>query len=283
MGNNNGRHKNNKKAIHRDIGEVANQYPEVDTLKLSFKICRNIFVNIPLKDIASCMLVCKEWRSLIDTCAFYKAYMYHHYDFELKEPPRSSPLNEWKSRSNCLKTDINLNNRIDPHKPNHYVFKPFPDIWKCNMVVPYALAPPQGAINIYHNFLQALRWLERLDEKLIELDKGLTMHCCLIPWFKERMPTSREVLAILGSHKEITRTLVDASPLTKQEMKIYYGMLKNRYKGVHFDSELYDFFLGNVKEKSIIFDCNVDIVDPVPSFILSKISDGWVGGLIYSI
>ncbi len=237
---------------------------------------------MPLKDLANCMLTCKEWRSLIDTCHFWKYYVSINFDFGLAEPSETSPLYEWKNRSTCLKADTRNNNTY-PSVSSFYVFKPFPDLWMCNVIVPYALAPPQGSVEIYHNFLKAMRWLQKLDEKLQELNANQVMHGCLIPWFKDRLPTSREVLAILGAHKEIVRTLSEAKPLTKQEMKLYYGMLKNKYRGPNFNNQLYEFTVNNVTDRTIIFDCNVDIVAPVPSFILTKLSPGWVGGLLYSI
>ena len=129
-----------------------------------------------------------------------------------------------------------------------------------------------------------MRWLEKMEKLLQQLNCHNKMHGCLIPWFKERMPSSKEILSILGAHKELVRTCPDASPLTKQEMKIYYGMLKKSYRGSNnFDSKIYEFTLNNVRDKAIIFDCNVDLVDPVPSFILTKLAPGWVGGLLYSI
>ena len=85
-------------SIFRLIGCVLGIEPDVVSLGFPFQVCKKIFVQLSLTDLGNCMLVCKEWRSLIDTCHFWQSYILQHYDWALAEPFRWSVISHWKHR-----------------------------------------------------------------------------------------------------------------------------------------------------------------------------------------
>lgn len=158
-------------------------------------------------------------------------------------------------------------------------------MWNCDIVVPYGLEPPDGTVEKLHHFLHAMRWMEKLRMKIDELDvrKELNIEPCLMPWAKDRMPTPREVLDVFNAHIEIIRSAYDARTLNPQELRAYYGLLRTRYRGPKFSDALYYWFTDHAHRENLIFDCDADVVDPTPSFILTRLAPGWVGGAIYAV
>ena len=260
---------------HRKSDGVA----DVETLRLPFHVCRHIFVLLPLPDIARCMRVCKEWRSLIDTCMFWTSYVQHNYDLSIREPPRKSPLFAWKHRSrSCLQ----LQSADQPA----YLFRPFPDLWWCHILVPYAMAPPQGDIDTHHHFIQALELLGSLNQRLRYHRLDHLMVPCLLPWFRDRMPSSYEVLSLMRAHQEIIHHTQDAKSLNATEMRYFYSIWNSNnagHVGSGIPKDLYEWIAHWAPDNCILFDGNIDICRPTPCFIITRLAPGWVGGLLYAV
>ena len=231
------------------------------------------------------MMVCKEWRSFIDTCDFWRLFLQHTYDLNLKTPPSWSVLREWRHRTSCLKLAVKPSAKADADIPDPYVFRPFPEMWRCGMVVPYGLDPPDGNLDKLHGFIRAMTWLGHFRRKIQELDLGRTLNIqpCLMPWTLTRMPTPREVLDGFNAHIQIIRSATDGRTLTPQELRSYYKLLCSRYKGPKFSDKLYYWFTSNCKQANLAFDCDPDWVKPTPSFILTRLDPGWVGGAMYAV
>ena len=261
--------------------------PDVESLQLPFQTCKKIFLNLPLRDLANCMLVCKEWRSLIDTCAFWRLYTNYHYNFMLGKPERASPLAEWKYNPTCLKTRpaVLVNNK--PVVQAKYVFRPFPDYCACGIVVPYTLSPPDGGLGTYHSFLQAIQLVKQLRDELDYFKQSSRIEVVLFQWFKENLPSSKEVLEIFNTHVDIIYNCNSARALTRTEFKNSYQMLMMESPGQgigipRISYELYSHIADWVQDCVIVFDTNRNVVQPAPCFILTPLSDGWMGGILYA-
>ena len=252
---------------------------------LPFETCRLIFLHLSLADLSACMQVCKELRSFIDTCSFWKDYLERNYTFVLRMPPKWSALYEWKQHTRCLTVSVTSSPDDDTETSEPYVFRPFPHVWRCGIVVPYGVTPPEGNLHVCHNFLQAMHWLNRLRLKIkqLKLRRQLNIEPCLIPWEKDRMPTPMEVLDRFNAHIEIIRSAYDAKTLTRQELQSYYVLLCGRDKCAAFSEKLYMWFVNNARNANLIFRCSSHVVNPTPSFLLTHLSSGWVGGVVFAI
>lgn len=252
--------------------------PDVETLALPFHVCASIFVHLSLPDIASSMLVCKEWRSLIDTCWFLRFYLRSHFDLDPVTGSDVGPvLSRWKVTSGLGTAP---NNGVDVG----CVFAHFPVQWKCGIVLPHDAPHPEGNIDVYHAFLQAVAWLGRVREKIRESHLSNRVEVCMLNWTRNRLPEPKEVLGMFHANSANVHTQSASKELTKQELFCYYGILTKRHNGCTLDSALYHWLISITSGKSIVFDCSCKTwACPTMGFFLTKLSADWIGGLIYSM
>ena len=274
--------KNRKKIIHRYLGEQQSDCPDVDTLGLSFATCKKIFVQLPLAEVYNCMVVCKEWRSLIDTCAFWRAYVAYHYDNSLRDPKRGTFMCLWKHNAPVCRgafgTGTYGRQNGYPDVQEEYVFRPFPDVWRCGVVVPHSMLPAEGSIDTFHYYIQAMHWTQRVRWKIKSCKLQSQVRVCLFQWTRDRIATGKEVLDIYNAHEDIVRTSIETKDLTRSELKNCFTLLKDR-----FDYEFFSWFVDRVEYRSVVFDCSKEQVQPCPCFIITQVAPGWVGGLLYSV
>ena len=267
-----------KPVIRRLPSHLADSRLDVDSLGLPFTSCRDIFLYLDLHDVASCMLVCKEWRSLVDTCEFWCYYIRRHFSVRRTEPSQNSCFHKWKHQaSECLKLRRVQKLVVD----NSYVMCPFPDLWRCGLVVPYGLHPPRGNLDIHHQFVKAMKRMNTLRHLVKKYQLIHQVELCLFQWIRERMPSSREVLDIYNAQMDLVRSTPEAWDLTKQEIRSYYPYLQSRSNKPRFDFDFYLAVVAWTSSRSVLFDCRFDVIDPAPCFLLTSLSDGWMGGLIY--
>ena len=260
------------------VGALQYDMSDVETLSLPFRVCAHIFVHLSLPDIASCMLVCKEWRSLIDTCWFLRFYLRHHFNLDPIPTSEFCPvLSQWKiplgtdSTSNCV-------------NDARCVFTHFPVQWKCGIVLPQDAPRPDGSIVVYHAFLQAVAWLARVREKIRESNLSNRVEVCMLNWTRDRLPLPKEVLSMFHVNTANVQTQNTSKELTKQELFCYYGILTKRHNGCTLDSTFYHWLVNITSGKSMIFDCSCKTTDfPAMGFFLTKLSTDCIGGLIYSM
>ena len=190
-------------SIYRVIGYFPGKPPDVDSLGFPFQVCRMIFMNLSVNDLGSCMRVCKEWRSLIDTCDFWKTYIYRHYGNKLKEPSESSVLFWWKNNQVDMGSTHHVASADDP-----YVFKPFPDLWIGDVVVPRGLCPPAGSTDVYHNFIKAMESLRCILDRIRCYGLNNIVHVCLFRWIHASFkPSPVDVMNIFNAHVLLTHNV----------------------------------------------------------------------------
>ncbi len=279
------------KRIHRVLSLSTylndNLTPDVETLQLPFQACKKIFLHLSLQDLANCMLVCKEWRSLIDTCAFWRLYTDYHYNFMPKKPERASPLAEWKYNASCLRTRHTVFVHNKPVVQAKYIFRPFPDCCACGIVVPYTMTPPDGGLGTYHTFLQAIDLVKQLRDDLDYFKQFSRIEVVLFQWFKQNLPSSKEVLELFNCHPDIIASCDSARALTQTEFKNSYQKLMMELPGQglglpRLSYELFCHISDWVQDCVLIFETNRNVVLPAPCFILTPLCDGWMGGIMYA-
>ena len=252
---------------------------DVETLALPFHVCAAIFVHLTLPDLARCMLVCKEWRSLIDTCWFLRFYLQSHFDLDPIAPGTDvgPVLSRWK-----LKSEPDTANITDVS--DDCVFTQFPIQWKCGIVLPADAPRPEGNIDVLHACLQTVSWLTRVRERIRDSHLSDRVEVCMLYWTRDSMPLPKEVLRMFHVNTDNIHTQSASKELTKQELFCYYGILTKRHNGCTLDSALYHWLISTTSGKSIIFDCSCKTwACPTMAFFLTRLSADWIGGLIYSI
>eukprot|EP00918_Siedleckia_nematoides_P045969 GHVU01100800.1.p1 GENE.GHVU01100800.1~~GHVU01100800.1.p1 ORF type:complete len:339 (-),score=17.60 GHVU01100800.1:222-1238(-) len=277
--------KRSRSSIFRVIGLVMGIEPDVVSLGFPFKVCQKIFVQLSLPDLANCMLVCKEWRSLIDTCHFWQRYILQHYDWALAEPSRWSVLAHWKHRVYSLQvmSSVNLHSQHPVEVIKFHAFSPFPDYWRCGTLVPYEHIPEMGTLEACNRYIKDMNWLRRVREKLHQYKLTDFTEVCMLPWSKPALPRPEEVLAAFGGHPHLIQTVHNCRVIPKSELLNSHGLLSMRYKGPRFHPKFFDWFAAHTGDYSILFDCNMHLIDPAPSFLVTVLSSGYLGGLIYAI
>ena len=204
-------------------------------------------------------------------------------------------MHEWKQKPQCLLTrkTIVVNNK--PVVQGNYVFRPFPDCCKCGIVVPYTLSPPDGGLMIYHSFLRAIWLVQKLHEDLQYFKQSSRIEVVLFQWYRPNLPTSKDVLEVFNAHPDIIERCLSARALTKTEFKHSYQMLMTSHDQMtpsgnltspgtspRFSFELYSHLAEWVSDCVLLVECDVTTVQPTPCFILTPLSEGWMGGILYA-
>ena len=262
--------------------DLAPDVADVETLGLSFSVCRKILVNLDLPHLANCMLVCKEWRSLIETCTFWAYYRRRHYGDHVVQPPTTCFLSEWNyvrvgtgSRGGHLGHVVPEWTRGDD---DDSLFYPFPQLWNCGIVVPYKLIPPDGTIDMYHSFLFAAHWLESLVPVLSEFKLDYQAGVCLFRWTQPRMPTAKEVLDIFNVNPYIVQHTKEVRDFNRYEIGTYLQV--QPFKGM--DPSFLHWMIRKCGDRVLAFQVKEELVSPSPGFLLTHLSTGWVGGIIFA-
>ena len=162
-------------------------------------------------------------------------------------------------------------------------FTPFPDYWRCGTLVPYEHIPEVGTLDSCSRYLRDMNWLRRVREKLAQYRLTDFTEVCLLPWSKPHLPTVKDVLKAFGGHPYLMQTVHISKVLTRTELLSSHGLLSMCYKETRFHPMFFDWFAARTGPYSIIIDCNIKLIDPAPSFILTALSSGCLGGLIYAI
>ena len=211
--------------------------------------------------------------------------MYTHHSFSsyiFQEPSPLSPLRSWKHDPGCLCSySVTRSHHVKPTS----VFHPFPDIWGCRIVVPYALPPPTGSVECYHNFLHAMCWLKTLRAQLDCFYFAPTVEVFLLCWCRPRLPTSSEVLEIFNCHPSVIYAISDqphTSPLAPEKFGLYFSQFSTVNPGVGWDTAFHEWFPLQLGRASVAFACEKTSVVPTPCFAMTTIAPGWVGGMLYA-
>lgn len=256
--------------------------PVVDTLGLSNELYFRIMSYLSCNDLAACMLVCKEWRSLIDRCVFLREYISNKYNFSRCPFVKKSFIHLWKCtylKSINLKPSNERSNAIFIPR----VFDKFPMMWSCGIVVPRGVISPIGSILTYHYFIKAMNILLSLYKAISDCKLTDQYAVFMIPWKKVRLPASCEILSILDFNERIIEFVIKEKYLTESEMRNYYNLIRPMYNKEKLNKHIYDTFISNAPEKFIVFDCFTRKMEASPAFIASKLSDEWVGGILYAV
>lgn len=272
---------NRKLCIYRVLGYFPGKSPDVDTLGFPFSVCKRIFLALTLADLGSCMLVCKEWRSLIDTCDFWRAYIRRNYVSRPKEPSENSALHWWKySQADGVTSRADADYADGP-----YVFRPFPDLWACDVIVPSGTEPPTGSVDVYHNFVRAVAILRRVHEKIACYGLGNIVHACLFRWTRaDFKPSPCDVMDAFNAHVLLRHDVeAGSSGIADDSARVAppHGV---DYRGQNCFVDVFSscFQLGT-RSWIVAFHCSHELLDPAPGFIVTLLSQGWVGGVLYAV
>ena len=107
---------------------------------------------------------------------------------------------------------------------------------------------------------------------------------CLFQWFRDRPPTSKEVLDIFNANRDITHSALDAKDFTRSELRSCLGLLLTRYgQRSRFEKDFFLAFLQWTGSRTVICDSGMEKTNPAPCFMLTALSDGWTGGILYGV
>ena len=257
---------------------MSQDVADVETLGLPFSVCRRIFVSLELPDLGNCMLVCKEWRSLIETCTFWSHYRRQHYRHWVVEPPAGTFLSEWYFVSVRRHFGQSLAPEWTKGDDDDSMFYPFPQMWKCGIIVPHKLLPPEGTLDVYHSFLFAAHWLETLQPVLRDFRLEYQAGICLFQWTQQRMPTAKEVLDIFNANPLIVQHTENVRDFDRYEIVSY--LQDNPLRGM--DTNFLHWLIRRSGHRVLAFQVDEQLVAPSPGFILTHLSTGWVGGVIFA-
>lgn len=250
-----------------------------------------IVVFLPLKDVRSCMLVCKQWQELLSSQQFWKNYYaLSHIDCSDEENP-TGHLKSWQD-PDCFYCYWDENE----DKSNIYVFSEPPKRWKCG-IIHLSNFTLQSCQDIkYKDFFYAVRILMRIQKAAteLELDCGAfgnesdgVVEVCLFPWNKDSLPTAEDIIKLFHFNPKMCE-----DPLTDSEVpnedgddeddEASWNTLRSfsddKEKAMIFFDWLKIVFIPFVR---IVIGC--DKMNPVPCFILAQLSPGWVGGVLTSL
>ncbi|XP_013386788.1 uncharacterized protein LOC106156208 [Lingula anatina] len=150
-----------------------------------------------LKDVLRCLRVCKTWSRILNRVSFWKRYVQSHYDLEAADDPSSDEvLANWQG-------DRFFIYFVEEGNPEYYVFKPFPVLLKCGIIVGSGFKLPDGDTG------QHFATLTIAVDKLLTLKKKSAKFECnvmaygnegdgphaiwLMPWNDSGMPSGKEV------------------------------------------------------------------------------------------
>ncbi|KAK2143170.1 hypothetical protein LSH36_872g03002 [Paralvinella palmiformis] len=271
---------NRKICIYRVLGYFPGKAPDVDSLGFPFAVCKRIFLGLSLADLGSCMLVCKEWRSLIDTCDFWRAYIRRNYGNAVKDPGQNSALHWWKYNQADNVTPPGVDYADRP-----YVFKPFPELWRCDVIVPTGMRPPTGSVDVYHNFVRAMNVLRRIHDKIVCYGLSNIVHVCLFRWMHDDFkPSPCDVMDAFNAHALLRHDVeANSSGIVDDSARIVPPQGVD-YRGQTYFIEVFSrcFQLGT-QDWIVAFHCSHELLEPAPGFIMTLLTQGWVGGLLYAV
>lgn len=262
---------------------------------LPSEVIKKIVVLLPLRDLCTCMLVCKQWNEIISSEQFCKRYVLSHYDFDDEEVP-TGHLKEWQDPEEWFYYwDENAD------KSNVYVFSDPPKRWKCGIVhlANYTLQSDKELK--YKDFFRAVCILKRILKAAMELDLDCSAYAnegtgivevCLFPWNKESLPTAEDIISLFHFNPEMSKDpLVDTevpdddeddddedSGVSWNTLRTFQDDNDGKKKAVAFFKWLKTIFNPFIR---IAIGC--ESMNPVPCFILAQIAPGWVGGILTSL
>lgn len=288
------------------VSDSVKQVKMATTLpSLPSEVIEKIIAFLPLPDVCTCMLVCKEWKGseispyeMFSSEQFCKNYVLRHYNFDDEEEP-SGHLYEWSDPDEWFHYwDDNEDNS------NVWVFSNLPKRWKCGIVhlASYSLASVKQLK--YKDFLQAVYILMRIKKAAeeLELDCGAwanegtgLVETCLFTWDKESLPTATDIISLYGfnpeMHKNPLERAGDGDQDTDDERSdneeeggcVRWKSLSTSYDvDVQKAHAFFDWW-KKIFSPYVQYGIGCEAMNPVPCFILAKLAPGWVGGVLSSL
>lgn len=265
-------------------------------MELPSELIQAIVVKLPLKDVVTCMCICKKWKDVITTDSFWKNYTFHWFDFSLEEGPTGN-LNEWQNDWFCYWDDTY------GEPTNEHVFSTPPKRWKDSGIIhPASFDIKQNNIRSYRDFFKCLWILQKINKgaEEYELDcpaygnEGSSrLEVCLFPWEKEKLPGNNDVGALFAFDEHMCSEDAaygeekDTEPLEleteEDDDQLCLGERITSFQTGNPAARSYLEWLQKLFVPSVMMCFGMEQMNPVPVFILTQLAPGWVGGFFTSV